>query len=293
MPRATTIAFVGASIFLLGACGAGRYNRPQRTTVTSASLESGYREADVAAQEVTLGKYTEALARADKAVRLAPDNPWALYNRAVALHHLGRADSALEAYGAAEEQFGKDEWGRSLAIYGRARVLDDIGRCEDARKAYSEFASLVRPKDAAAAMMATEYAKQCRVPQAPPTADDAVLTDMTTALAVGDYPKVLTLRDKLSPAADANPWAHYNVGAALAGLHRTAEALAEYSKAEQAFGDRDRWGRSVAIWGRARALEEAGRCKEAQRVVEEYARTIGASDPSAIRVATAYTTRCE
>ncbi|MBX3198346.1 MAG: tetratricopeptide repeat protein [Labilithrix sp.] len=292
MPRVTTIALFATAACLLGACASPRTAVSQRTTITSAELQTGYREAEAAAEGVALGKYTDALARADNAVRLAPRNPWALYNRAAALHHLGRSEDAVAAYQNAEVQFGEDRWGRSLAIYGRARVLDDVGRCDEAKRAYEQFASLVRPSDARAADMALGYASQCRATAAPPSVEAPLVTEMTSALRSGNYSRVLELKDQLPPAAGPNPWVDYNAGAAFAGLGKTDEAIAAFERAERQFGEGDRWGRSVSIWGRARALDGAGRCAEAARAVEDYARVVGGSDPSTLRIATSYAGSC-
>ena len=291
MNRATTIAFAVTTALLFGGCAA-RPKVSQRTEITSAQMQTGYREAEAAAGDVTLGKYTDALARADNAVRLAPTNPWALYNRAAALHHLGRSGDAVAAYQNAEVQFGEDRWGRSLAIYGRARALDDVGQCDEAKRAYEQFAALVRSKDAPAADMAMGYATQCRAAQAPPSPEAALLSEMTSALGSGDYSQVLALKDKVPPSAAPNPWIDYNVGAALAALDRTDEAVAAFARAERQFGETDRWGRSVAVWGRARARESAGWCAEAVHAVEEYPRVVGGSDPRSVRLATSYSSSC-
>jgi tetratricopeptide (TPR) repeat protein len=291
MSRAMTIVIAAVALLFLG-CGR-RNTLPQRTTITSAEIQTGYREAQAAAEEVSLGKYSEALARADHAVKLAPSNPWALYNRAAALHHLGRAEDAVAQYQAAEVQFGEDRWGRSLAIYGRARVLDDVGRCDEAKAAYEQFANLVRGTDPPAAEMALVYSRQCRANQVPPSPEDAIATDMAQALVDGKLEQVLALKENIPPTAAPNPWIDYNVGSALAGLNRTEEALAAFARAERAFGEQDRWGRSLAIWGRARVLANAGRCNEARAAVEEYTRVVGGSDPHAVRLATSYTSECK
>ncbi len=287
-----TIAFA-AGLSLAFFCGCAR--RPavsQSTTITSAEIQNGYREAEVAAEELSLGKYAEALARADNAVRLAPNNPWALYQRAAALHHLGRSEAAVAAYHQAALHFGDDQWGKSLALYGRARVLDDLGQCDEAKRAYDQYAALVRSKDPAAADMAVAYGKECRTAAPPPSPDDAVLTDMTRALTDGKFAEVLDLERKIRRTPSTSPWVDYNVGSALAGLGKTEEAVAAFSRAERAFGDADRWGHGLAIFGRARALDAAGRCREAAQAVDEYARVVGARDPGSIRVATSYTSRC-
>lgn len=293
MLRATiAIAFAVVSLAFVAGC-ARRHSVPQRTTITSAEIQNGYREAELAAEEVALGKYAEALARAENAVRLAPNNPWAHYQRAAALHHLGRSEEAVSAYHEAAVNFGSDTWGKSLALYGRARTLDDIGQCDEAKRAYDQYATLVRSKDPAAADMAIAYGKACRVPRPPPSPADPLLTEMTRALSDGQYAQVLELERKIPRTPTSSPWIDYNVGAALLGLGRTDEAVAAFSRAERQFADRDRWGWGVAIFGRARALESAGRCREAAQAADEYARVVGARDPGAIRVATAYTTRCQ
>lgn len=272
---------------------AGRSPAAQRTTITSAELQNGYREAEVAAEELALGKYAEALARADNALKLAPDNPFAHHQRAAALHHLGRLEAAVTAYHQAAVHFGEDLHGKSLALYGRARALDDLGQCDEAKRAYEQYASLVRSKDPDGAEMAIAYGKACRVSPPLPSPEGPLLTEMTRALADGKHEQVLELERKMPRSATASPWVDYNLGAALLGLGRTDEAIAAFSRAERAFNDRDPWAHSVAIFGRARALESAGRCREAEQAIEEYARVVGARDPGSIRVATAYTSRCQ
>lgn len=262
-----------------------------RTELTSARVEDGYREAEVAAGNVTLGKYSEALARADVAVTLAPNNPWARYNRAAALHHLGRADDAVAAYREAESSFGKDRWGKSLAIYGRARALDDVGRCDEAKRAYDEFATLMRPTDPGAADLANGYGEQCRARPPAGSADAPVVAEMTEALMAGKYTDVLALKDKLPPGTD-NPWATYDVASALTGLGKTDDAVAAFGRAEASFGDRDPWGRAISIWGRARALSLGGRCAEAAQAFDAFSKAVGSSDPASVRLAESYSKRC-
>ncbi len=291
MPSAR-ITFALAVTLSLAGCARGN-PLSQRTTITSASMESGYREAEAAAADVTVGKYVEALARADNAVRLAPTNPWALYNRAAALHHLGRAEAAAAAYRSAEARFGDDRWGRSLAIYGRARVLDDVGQCDEAKRAYEQFAALVGSTDPEGAKMALEYGAQCRAPSPPPSPSDPVVTEMTRALGTGDFARVLALREKAVGTGAPTPWVDYNVGAALAGLGRFDEAAAAFERAANAFGERDRWARSVAVWGRARALASGGQCAAARAAVEEYTRLVGATAPHDVRLALAYEGDCK
>jgi len=291
----TRVTFASAAILSVASVAGCAREGPasQRTTITSAELQNGYREAEVAAEELALGKYPEALARADNALRLAPDNPFAHYQRAAALHHLGRLEAAVTAYHRAAVNFGEDRHGKSLALYGRARALDDMGQCDEAKRAYDQYAALVRSKDPAGAEMAVAYGKACRVSPPPPSPEGSILTELTRTLADGDHEQVLEIERKIPRSATASPWVDYNLGAALLGLGRTDEAIAAFSRAERAFDGRDPWAHSVAIFGRARALESAGRCREAEQTIEEYARVVGARDPGAVRVATAYTSRCQ
>src|SRR5262249_25172368 len=127
----------------------------------------------------------------------------------------------------------------------------------------------------------------------PPSPDDPIVTDMVRALGKADFKEVIALKDKIPASSPLNPWVDYNVGAALAGLNRTDEAIAAFERAEHAFGEADQKGRSLAIWGRARALANAGRCREARAAVEDYTHAVGASDPHAIRLATGYASDCK
>jgi tetratricopeptide (TPR) repeat protein len=109
-----------------------------------------------------------ALALAERALGVAADDPWAHYDRAVALGGLGRVDQAVAEYRLAQAHFGDDAWGKSIAIYGRAHLLAEHQRCEQAEAAYEEYASFVArdaPKDAE---MALAYAGNCPLPSGPP-----------------------------------------------------------------------------------------------------------------------------
>jgi tetratricopeptide (TPR) repeat protein len=93
--------------------------------------------------------------------------------------------------------------------------------------------------------------------------------------------------------ADANdPWPHYNRACALASLHRVDEAVASYERAEQQFSAADQWGKSVAIYGRANVLREAGRCDEANRAFADFIVLVQSSDPKGASMAHDYATKC-
>jgi hypothetical protein len=110
-----------------------------------------------------------ALRLAERAIALAANDPWAHYDRAVALGGLGRVDESVAEYRLAQARFGDDAWGRSIAIYGRAHVLAEHQRCEQAEAAYEEYASFVAKAAPGAAEMALAYASDCPLPGAKPT----------------------------------------------------------------------------------------------------------------------------
>lgn len=90
----------------------------------------------------------------------------------------------------------------------------------------------------------------------------------------------------------SNPWGHYSRGVALHGLRRTDAAVAAYRAAEERFGNGEPWGKSIAIYGRARAFDDVGRCTEARAAYAEYADFVRRSDPSAADMAIRYAKQC-
>ena len=112
----------------------------------------------------------------------------------------------------------------------------------------------------------------------------ASASNVASTLIGGDYTGRARARRQGAGDAEPSPWLEYNRGVALAELGRTDEAIAAFAAAERSFGtdDMSRHGRAVAIYGRARALKKAGRCPEARRACDEYARFTG-SDPGPCR----------
>jgi tetratricopeptide (TPR) repeat protein len=90
-----------------------------------------------------------------------------------------------------------------------------------------------------------------------------------------------------------NPWPYYDKGMALAEMGETDAAIAALYAAEQRFQPSDRWGRSVAIYGRAHALSQAGRCTEAVQAFAEYANFVAKDEPQSAAMARRYAMDCK
>jgi tetratricopeptide (TPR) repeat protein len=206
------------------------------------------------------GDHQHALGLADAAIQADPDDPWGYYVRGNALLSLARVDDAVTAYRDAEQRStASDPWGMSVAIWGQANAYYQLARCHDATPIYERYAAFVERIDPAAAALAREFAKkQCAPPVPGPFAE-------------------------LDPA-----WEHTHHGDALVASRRFDEAVAAYREAEQRLPATDTWARSIAIWGQANALKEAGRCTEAAPIYERYARFVEQRDPQAAAMARQY-----
>lgn len=135
------------------------------TTPKSAALTSRAASAEMS------GNPQSALKLAERAISANPRDPWAYYDKAMALARIGQLDRALDAFGDAEQRYSAtDRWGKSIAIYGRAHALSEAGRCDEARKAFRAYVSLIREQDLKSANMAVKYAADCRSPLEPPVA---------------------------------------------------------------------------------------------------------------------------
>ncbi len=267
-------------------CAAPR-RTPAPPQLTSAAYATSYRDSEASAQAITTGAYPRALTLADQALAASPNNAWAHYDRAVALHHLGQIDESVKAYDEAERRFvaTKDVVGRGLAVYGRAHTLAAAGRCTDANAAYAEYASLVQKSDPKGADMAREYARSCKAGET--IIGDPVMTKVNGAILARDYPQALELANQAGGAAKKSGWVDYNRAIALDGLDRTDDAVSSFRAAEARFAEaNDRHGREVAVYGRARALDRAKRCAEAHQAYEEYSAIVRSADPLAAEVAT-------
>jgi hypothetical protein len=112
-----------------------------------------------------------------------------------------------------------------------------------------------------------------------------------TAEMKGDPQDALKLADQGIRADAKDPWPYYDKGMALARVGETNGALAALLAAEQHFSPSDRWGRSVAVFGRAHTLAEAGRCEEARAAFQEYMSLVR-GDPEAVALASRYSRDC-
>jgi tetratricopeptide (TPR) repeat protein len=94
--------------------------------------------------------------------------------------------------------------------------------------------------------------------------------------------------------ADPNdPWGYYDRADALTELRRTDEAVSSYQEAEKRFtGENQSWGRSIAIYGEAHALSEAGRCDDARSAYERYASYVEKADARSAEMARRYAKAC-
>jgi tetratricopeptide (TPR) repeat protein len=109
----------------------------------------------------------------------------------------------------------------------------------------------------------------------------------------GQPQQALALADQAIAANPRDPWPFYGRGMALLALGQTDQAVASLGEAERRFGPNDRWGRSVAIFGRAHALAQAGRCAEAQQAYEQYAAFVESLAPDSARLARRYAAECK
>jgi tetratricopeptide (TPR) repeat protein len=124
-------------------------------------------------------------------------------------------------------------------------------------------------------------------PQSSQAATKAATADMK-----GDAQGAVKFADQGIAADPSDPWPYYNKAEALARMGQTDAAVATFAQAEQRFAETDRWGKSVAIFGRAHALAAAGRCKEARVAFTDYA-TLMHGDPNAAKVARRYADDCD
>jgi tetratricopeptide (TPR) repeat protein len=127
----------------------------------------------------------------------------------------------------------------------------------------------------------------------PTTRQSSALASRAAAADMQGNPKqAVELANQAIRADPRNPWPYYDKGMALAEMGETDGALAALHAAEQRFSPADRWGKSLAVYGRAHALSQVGRCPEAVEAFAEYATFIGKDDPQAAYMARRYALDC-
>ncbi len=118
-------------------------------------------------------------------------------------------------------------------------------------------------------------------------------TEAAQAEMKGDAQSALRYATEGIAADSRDPWPYYDKAEALARLGQTDAAVEAFTQAQQRFAATDRWGQSVAIFGRAHALDQAKRCKEARAAFDEYATLIKDQDPQGAQMAQRYAADCE
>jgi tetratricopeptide (TPR) repeat protein len=127
----------------------------------------------------------------------------------------------------------------------------------------------------------------------PATRQSSELTSRAaTADMKGQPQQAVELANQAIRADARNPWPYYDKGMALAATGEIDGAIAALYAAEQRFAPTDRWGKSVAIYGRAHTFAQAGRCVEAVQAFSEYARFVEKDDPHAAQMARSYAVDC-
>lgn len=147
--------------------------------------------------------------------------------------------------------------------------------------------------------MATSAAGQLAAPNSIPKRDDRAwkAADLTTesakAVMVGNSSEALRLADAAIQANSNDGWGYYDRAEALQALKRTDDAVTTYREAQRRFtNSNEEWGKSVAIYGEARAFADAGRCADARDAYERYATFVQASDSSSAQLARRYASSC-
>jgi tetratricopeptide (TPR) repeat protein len=143
----------------------------------------------------------------------------------------------------------------------------------------------------------TAQADELRAPQNvsvdPVTRQSSELASRAATAAINGQPQqALQLANQAIRADPRNPWPYYDKGMALAKLGEIDGAIAALYAAQQHFAPTDRWGKSIAIYGRAHALSQAGRCVEAVEAFAEYATFVSKNDPQAAEMARRYAANC-
>jgi tetratricopeptide (TPR) repeat protein len=110
-------------------------------------------------------------------------------------------------------------------------------------------------------------------------------SDAAELLVHGDANGALDMATRALALNTSDPWAHYVKAVSLARLGRLDDAIAEFRAAELAFPPQERWSRATAIWGRANAFYQVGRCGEAKSSFGDYLKYVGKDDAAGAALA--------
>jgi tetratricopeptide (TPR) repeat protein len=117
-------------------------------------------------------------------------------------------------------------------------------------------------------------------------------SEAAQAIRDGKSAEGLRLAEKAIKSDSKNPWAYYNKADALSRMNRVDEAVATFREAERRFSPADMYGKSIAIYGRANVLDQAGRCEEARKAFGEYAAFIRTDDSKSADMAERFADAC-
>jgi tetratricopeptide (TPR) repeat protein len=177
-----------------------------------------------------LGRYEDAIASYDEAIKFKPDKDAAWYNRGFALDNLGRFEDAIASYDEAIK-FKPD---KDAAWYNRGIALRNLGRYEEAIASYDEAIKFKPDLDQAWNNRGNALGNLGRYEDAIASCDEAI---------------------KFKPDLDQ---AWNNRGNALGNLGRYEDAIASWDKALQFKPDLD------AAWSkRGIALDNLGQFEDA------------------------------
>jgi tetratricopeptide (TPR) repeat protein len=126
----------------------------------------------------------------------------------------------------------------------------------------------------------------------PPEASEKLTTEAARALIAGKPELALERAEAAVKATPRSAWAQYQRASALSALRRWDDAVKAYDEALRTFARPDDWGRSVALWGRAEALREAGHCDEAKSSFNEYVALVASRDRKAADQANSQAAAC-
>src|SRR5579859_4353434 len=118
-------------------------------------------------------------------------------------------------------------------------------------------------------------------------------TTVANEVIAGRYAAAVLAADSALPRDPNNPWLHYNRAVALGHLQRTDEAAATFDRAAALFDEQQNaWGRSIALYGKARAYDEVNRCADASRAYDAYASVVRPTDAAAAEDAVKFAKAC-